>query len=406
MGTTRDDPTFSFQKIGFAVVLLLPSTWLFEKYLGLAGVFAYLVMAGMLLVWLDRSQGIAGLFDKLTERQAVWLIFLTLTLLLVAFLSIYPQADAGVVGGGSDSDDALDLAAAELIHGRYPYYPTTYLDNPISPLPGAVILALPFVVLGGSAYQNLFWVLLFAQMMKKQLRSNRRTLQGFWLLLLLAPVVSYQLLVGSDYIANAIYTLLAVDWFVPAEKAGQARFTWQMLVAAIFMGVAFCSRAHFLLLLPLVFAFLWSRVGGKQATLWMGLVVLVLLSLILPCYLYDPAGFSPLHTLGELDELDPVLPHASLVVAGLSLLLALVLAGRSGYLSLRRQTTMDIQLLFNECAAVLVFSVVWAVVLSWLLLGRLFFGFAGFGVFGLFFALAGKRWKGSSNQISVSSSTE
>ena len=352
MGTKRDDPTFSIQKIGFGVVLLLPSTWLFEKYLGLAGVFVYLVIAGLLLVWLDRSQGIASLFDKLTERQAAWLIFLTLTLLLVAFLIIYPQADAGVVGGGSDSDDALDLAATELIHGRYPYYPTTYLDNPISPLPGAVILALPFVVLGGSAYQNLFWLLLFVQMMKQQLKSNRRTLLGLWLLLLLAPVVPYQLMVGSDYVANAIYALLAVYWFISAEKAGQARFTWQMLAAAIFMGVAFCSRVQFLLLLPLVYVFLWSRVGIRQATLWMGLVGLVLISMTLPFYLYDPAGFSPLHTLGELDELDPVLPHASLVVAGLNLLLALGLAGRVGYLSLRRQTTIEIQSLFNECAAV------------------------------------------------------
>ena len=366
--------------------------------------FAYLVIAGLLLVWLDRSQGITGLFDKLTERQAAWLIFLTLTLLLVAFLIIYPQADAGVVGGGSDSDDALDLAATELIHGRYPYYPTTYLDNPISPLPGAVILALPFVVLGGSAYQNLFWLLLFVQMMKQQLKSNRRTLLGLWLLLLLAPVVPYQLMVGSDYVANAIYSLLAVYWLVSAEKAGQARFTWQMLAAAIFMGFAFCSRLQFLLLLPLVYAFLWSRVGIRQATLRMGLVALVLISLILPFYLYDPAGFSPLHTLGELDELDPVLPHASLVVAGLNLLLAMGLASRGRYLSLRRQTTIEIQSLFNECAAVLVFSVVWAVVLSWLLLGRLFFGFAGYGVFGLFFAMAGKRWTGSSNQLSVSSS--
>ena len=89
--------------------------------------------------------------------RAVCLI--SLVLLAVAFGVIYPIANRGV-SGGSDRDEALNIAAAALWRGENPYYQRTYLGNVVSPLPGAILLAEPFVAIGNSAYGNLFWLAL------------------------------------------------------------------------------------------------------------------------------------------------------------------------------------------------------------------------------------------------------
>lgn len=62
------------------------------------------------------------------------------------------------IGRGSDRDDALDVAVRRLAHLHNPYAARTNLGNPVSPLPGSLALAAPFVAAGRSAYQNLFWV--------------------------------------------------------------------------------------------------------------------------------------------------------------------------------------------------------------------------------------------------------
>jgi hypothetical protein len=83
-----------------------------------------------------------------------------LTLLaLIAVVSIgYPLANSGVYGPGGDVDDAMRIATTELILGHYPYYLKTYLGWPISPLPGAIFLAVPWAVSGLLQLQNVFWI--------------------------------------------------------------------------------------------------------------------------------------------------------------------------------------------------------------------------------------------------------
>ena len=76
-------------------------------------------------------------------------------------------------GKGSDADDALNLAVNELLHGRYPFYARTYLDNPVANLPGTIFLAVPFALLGNSAYQNFFWLMVFFIAVSLSVRSWR-----------------------------------------------------------------------------------------------------------------------------------------------------------------------------------------------------------------------------------------
>ena len=130
---------------GFASALLLPSTPIFYRYFGTAGVVAYLV-AALCALWLlvNRVRDVLpGLSAKLDDRRFWFLTVATLLVLLALFLVVYPIANSGTLGEGSDSDEALDMATRGLLRGEYPYHQQTYLDNPISQMPGSLFLAAP-----------------------------------------------------------------------------------------------------------------------------------------------------------------------------------------------------------------------------------------------------------------------
>ena len=91
------------------------------------------------------------------ERRSFLFAAAILILLAITCLVVYPYADAGRLGvGGSDADDALIIGAQALLRRSYPFYPTTYLGNPIVPMPGAIILAIPFAVNRLSPYRIYF----------------------------------------------------------------------------------------------------------------------------------------------------------------------------------------------------------------------------------------------------------
>src|SRR5260370_38096939 len=101
---------------------------------------------------------------------------------------VYPKGKVQMGGRGSGGDDGLNLGVNELLNGRHPYSVRTYLDNPISPLPGAILLAIPFVLVGSSAYQNLFWLGVFCFVLFRMMQSWRATLFLFWRFLIVRRV--------------------------------------------------------------------------------------------------------------------------------------------------------------------------------------------------------------------------
>src|SRR5712691_1191582 len=137
------------------LALVFPSSFVVHKYLGLARTIAYAIIVGLIVALKPR------LSERLSNRNLLWLALLTFFLIVVAFLAIYPIANTHAPGTGSDDDDALNLGAMALLTGRSPYSRTTYLGNVLHHLPGAFVLASPFVLLGTSALQNLFWLPLF-----------------------------------------------------------------------------------------------------------------------------------------------------------------------------------------------------------------------------------------------------
>lgn len=390
---------------GLAVALLLPSAAVVQRHLHTAGLLAYLILAAAALILLvRRREPLLRWTARLSERHVLGLAALTLAVVVAIFLVVYPLADAGIIRGGSDSDDALDVAAAQLLHGRYPYAAQTYLDNPISPLPGAVLLAVPFVLLGASAYQNLFWLALFWLALRAYLKDGRSPLLLLWTALALSPAVWHQIVTGTDYLANSLYVLLFMLWLIRAA-AGRGR---QAVLFAILLGVGLSSRANFLLLLPLLFAALARLAGPRAAAGYVATSGLSFLAVTLPFFLHDPASFSPLHTTDELGRFDVVLPHAGLLIPAATAALTVTLAfcRRAWPASACPQATPahpDAPLglttaLLRNSALVLAFPVVCGILLHSLGLRMLYgvnmihFGFATFGVFFLFFGATPAWW--------------
>ena len=371
--------------LGLAFWLGLPSTALLQKYFGLAGVAAYLLgLVLALLLWPRFGRHLPRPGAAFLEKQFPWLALLTCAALLGLFALAYPITNNGRTGdrrtSGSDTDDALNLATTELLHGRYPYYPRTYLDNPITPMPGALLLAIPFVLLGNSAYQSFFWLLLWLLAMRRHWQAGRPPLLLLWLMLALSPVVVYSLVVGNDYLANSLYVLLFMLWLVRwAPRPGLN--PWLKLLPAICLGIGLSSRANFLLLLPLIFATL-AQLAGRPAALRSTVTTgLTFLLVTLPFYLYDPAGFSPLHTTDELGRFNHLLPYAGLLIPLATALLALFLAWR-------QRVGADLQQLFRSSALVLALPVLAGLTLALLAYGPAGFTFAFFGLFPLFFGAA------------------
>lgn len=305
----------------FGLSVMFPSTALFQRHVGWVGVVVYL-LCGSLLLWLLVRRVWPLIYRWMPACYAPALLTLTILLLLATFIRVYPTVNTALPGQGSDGDDALNLAAHELLQGRYPYYGRTYLDNPVVNLPGAILLALPFTVLGQTAAQNFFWLALFCMALRRHWQDSRTVLFYFWSLLLASPYLIYALWIGNDHISNSLQILL-FSWGL-MESAGK-NSKWAV-IWAILLGIGLSSRLNFILLLPLFFAALWRRVGKVPAFRYTTLTVFTFTALTLPFYLYDPTHFTPALTANKLAQFDPYFPNASLIISLSTALFALLVA--------------------------------------------------------------------------------
>jgi hypothetical protein len=368
---------------GLILSVVIPSTGVAWKYLGYPGVVVYLVAASLLML-----AGRRVLFPRLMRWLAgrdLWPAAATLVLLCIFVAVLYPVANSGVIGGGSDRDDMVNVAAGELLRGNYPYYGTTYLGNPISLLPGALILAVPFVLLGIGSTQNLFWLAVFFLTMRACLKERPRALLLVWLALVLSPVVLNELATGSDLLANSLYVLVFLVWFVSVVPRSD-RPGWHKLAPAILLGIGLSSRSNFIFLLPLAYAVTAREAGWRRALPWTGVVCLTLGVVTIPFFLYDPSHFTPLATQDKFVQFEALLPDVWLMVPAATALLAAGLALRAA--------GRDLWGLLQRCTVVLAFPVLCAILLGSLRAGRPDFRFAFYGVAFLFFGVAG-FWKGT-----------
>lgn len=366
--------------MALALVLLVPGLGHAVKHLGWPGLVT-LPVAGILALGLLRRHVGPWFLARVDERRARWLGFATLVALGLLFAVVYPRADAGVAGG-SDLDDELNLAVGALLSGRSPYGVRTPLGNPVDLWPGEILLAAPFVVLGNSAYQGLFWIAALGMAARSVLGRGASALLLVWTVVFGCPAALQQLLTGGDRLVNATHVLVAILLLTGA--LGSAR-PLARRAGAVLLGVGLASRLNFALLLPLVAAAACRRWGTRRGVALLALSLGCLAAVSLPFYLADPGGFPLTAQARVVGRHARLLPHAGLVVPGVALLAALALAGRAAAAGLPR--------LLGACAAIQAIPVAGLVLLASLDAGRVDLGSVDYGVFSLpFGALA--AWPG------------
>ena len=376
------------QKLIFACLIAACSADAFYKYLGVVGIVGYTAFCIAVVLVLARPSFVKRLDDLASERIAIIIGSVTFIAIIIFCLWIYPLADAGRLGDrGSDADDALILAAQALLHGQYPFYPTTYYGNPIAPMPGSILLAIPFAAKPWIALQNVFWLAVLLWAAAKELRSWTYALLLLLTLVVACPAVMQNLLTATDRLSNTIYILVSM-WLllrlVPDENAPW----WKRLLPAILLGIGLSSRSNFFFLVPIFFFALGRQAGWQRAVKTLAFSGVTFLAVTLPFWLYDPAGFSPLTTQAmKMAQFDSTLPHASLIVtiSGMAVAIALAL----------RKANRDLGTFFLHCGIVQLFSVLLLSAISTVHSGKLdlYFGHVSYGVFAVvFFVFAGVIW--------------
>ncbi|MFL6375273.1 MAG: hypothetical protein ACJ73D_11450 [Pyrinomonadaceae bacterium] len=377
-----------WQKIVFALLIAATSADAFYKYTGVPGIVAYtLVCIGCVLI-VARPQFTGVVERVLTERRTLVIAAILFLALVIVCLLIYPLADAGRLGDrGSDADDALIIGAQALLHGAYPFYPTTYYGNQIAPMPGSIILAIPFAVKPLIALQNVFWLGILFWVTGKLLGSWRYAFLLLAGLVFLSPAVMQNLLTATDRVSNTIYILVAI-WLLLKYSADPDAASWKRILPAIFLGIGMSSRSNFFFLVPIFFSALGQTGGCTRAIKMLAISGASFLTVTLPFWLYDPAGFTPFLVQSEkMSQFNSTLPHASVVVAISGMALAILLA--------TRKAGDDLAGFFFNCGVVQLFSVLLLSAISSLHSGKpdLYFGHVSYGVFAVvFFMLAGVIW--------------
>ncbi|CAA0104798.1 Uncharacterised protein [BD1-7 clade bacterium] len=301
----------------FFNVLDIPSASTFTLFLMLL----YIVIAIGIWHRLFSYLSVGGHLSAPVSSRSWWIIFVAAMLFIVCLFSvIYPLATAGVFGGGSDRDEALNIAVEALFSGNLPYREVTYVPgkphelgldgNPISPMPGALLLSAPFVAMGNSAYQIFFWLPLLVFVLSRLHVPVKHAVLVTLASLILCPALLHESLTGGDLLVNMIWVFIPVVILARASSLSLP----VLIMLAIFFGVALSSRLNFLLVTPLVACLINQRFGLSRAIVLSSVGVVSYVAVTLPFYLWDPEGFSPLHAYSKLGRFDGILPGAGIVI--------------------------------------------------------------------------------------------
>jgi hypothetical protein len=261
--------------LGICLAWALTSAAPLLKYLSPAKAIAALAL-GLLSIVIGMSCLIRL---NLRPRQigTVWLLLLLLAL-ATAFAILYPISLRHTLNIGSDREDALRIELLAVRHHQYPYDARTFLGNPPTPLPGAMLLAAPFFALGHIAWQNFLWLPLFFFFAVRFFRYRATALFYLAVFLLFAPGHLSDFASGGDYLTNFFYIAIAV-----------ALFNWSLdhslyasIPAALFLGVALSSRILYAIILIPLLSLTLQRSSRLRAVVLFFLVLFAACAVTLP----------------------------------------------------------------------------------------------------------------------------
>jgi hypothetical protein len=298
MGRARySSPKMNSSVRRFLLIVSVCAAW---GLISFAPAYKYLhhgkATAAMLLGILFIALGMHWL-GRLNQRQRQistgWLVLLFL-ILTTAFAVLYPLSLKHTLNAGSDREDALRIELDAVHHHQYPYDARTFLGNPPTPLPGAMLLAAPFFALGHIAWQNFLWLALFFVFTIRFFRYRATALFFFTVFLLLAPANLGDFTSGGDYLTNFFYLAIAAAIFIRSLD----RAFYVCIPAALFLGVALSSRILYAVILIPLLALTLHRTSRSRAMALFVVVLIAATSVTLP--IFTPHAFT--HLLQQLDQ--------------------------------------------------------------------------------------------------------
>jgi hypothetical protein len=304
---------------GFGLACFVGSAATVQKYAGTAATAGYLVLLVVAVPLVVRAASLW--MPRLSTVTVVVLAVATLAVLVVLFALLYPHANTHSEGMGSDRDDAADMGARALLHGRWPYHGRTYLGNPISQLPGLLFLAVPFVALGHSAYAAFFWLPVLFLLLWHRRGEPQAPLFLIWLALLASPVLVREVVTGGDLVANTVSVMLAM-WLVDAALT---RSTGAFVLAGLVLGFVLSSRVTFFFVLPPLVVLAWRRCGLPRAVGVLLLAGVGFTAVTLPFYV-GHSRFPPLSASDHLSVFEGSVPGGQWLVIAAALVLSVALA--------------------------------------------------------------------------------
>ena len=275
--------------VGLIIVLLLasflvPQLWLGEEYGARLGMIAVLISCVLGFVL-----SAATLRNSILRSMRPWLVATAFILLATVTLSVvYPIANArNTMGGGSDSDEAIQIAVQRLLSGLPPYAEATYLGNPITPMPGTLIMYSPAQLAFGSVVWMAPVLLGFTFLLLG--KADGKSLKAIVVALLLSPLFWHNFVTGADYILTAILAFAASAYLI-VSMSHPGR-----LLVAVVLGLACASRPT-MLLFPFALLLLEGARGRSRRAVFTATIVgLTVVLVTLPVYLWEPESFTPFH---------------------------------------------------------------------------------------------------------------
>lgn len=301
-----------------AILWLLPSAGQLDKYLGAKGAIA--VAAIVLLAFPLAFHWLSGR-PALDDKRAARVTQILVLVMIGLFAALFPLVLTHIFGGGSDREDALNVALRALLHGRYPYFEKTFLGTRPSPMPGAFLLALPAYLIWRAALQNLFWLPVFVFYSRRIFDSREAQMLFAGVLLLSCPGSMQDFVTGGDYLINSFYVLIATDLVARTHERNEPSGWWRA-GACLFFSICISSRPNYVMAVPVLTAFIFQRNGLRRAAEFIGLTALFCAAINLPFFLYSPKYFPLLAQDNKFHGI-PAVVHASITIPMAALAVAL-----------------------------------------------------------------------------------
>ncbi len=283
------------------LVIIIPSSRVFYKYLPIFNSFGYLlyVLFFIFFIYYLCKGNFSRIINFLAQPKVIALFVLILT---AATLIIYPIADSlKYEMRGSDQDDCIILSVKQLLQFSNPYIEESYHGNQFSCGFGILILYFPFVITGIYPLGSIIGTL-FAAFSLKNITRNINVSIVFSFFIFTSFAWLELTAVGSDL--NFIGCgLLILSYGISKNVINKNPN--HLLFLSVFAGLLSSSRINFLMIPPLI-AFLIFKYWRKGAIVF--LVVSLIVAIVPSAFIYslNPDGFAPFHLIEKSSNLLPL----------------------------------------------------------------------------------------------------